>query len=284
VNDLDLFVPEKAQDGLIVIGKPICLTNRCIGISMHSGIPSSVVSRGSKMHVIWGEATDPEAEVPGVPTYVATYDRLTNTLGEPVLLGYASPPNDIHNTPSITIDSQGYLHVVVGTHGRPFQYTKSLVPNDIYRGWTEPVATAKGDLRQTYIGLVCGADDTLHLVFRLSLWDEEPFPGDWQNVLAYQRKRPGLDWEEPQVLVVPPLSDYSIYYHRLTVDRLGRLYLSYNYWSTSWFYRTDHRCDPVDAVSAGSGRPGTRHTPHIYGGWGRTLLLSPDGGDEWRLR
>jgi len=284
LNDLDLFLPEKTEDGMIVIGDPVRITDKCIGISMHSGIPSSVVTWGSKVHVIWGEATEPQDEVPGVPIYVATYNRMTGTLGEPILLGFGPPPNDIHNTPSITVDSQGYLHAVLGAHGRPFQYTKSLEPNDVYAGWTEPAAMSERDLRQTYVGLVCGADDSLHLVFRLSLWDQEPFPGDWQNVLAYQRKRPGQGWEEPQVLVVPPFSDYSIYYHRLTVDRLGGLYLSYNYWSTSWFYRNDHRCDPVDAVSAGSGRPGTRHTPHIYGGWGRTLLFSSDGGKKWELR
>ena len=61
------------------------------------------------------------------------------------------------------------------------------------------------------------------------------------------------------VLVVAPFSEYSVFYHRLTVDRKGRLFLSYDYWSTHWFYRTDH--------------------------WGdrRTLMMSPDGGTTWQL-
>ncbi len=42
-------------------------------------------------------------------------------------------------------------------------------------------------------------------------------------------------------------------------DRNGRLFLSYDYWSTYWFYRTDH---------AGSRR---------------AVLMSPDGGDTWKL-
>jgi hypothetical protein len=58
---------------------------------------------------------------------------------------------------------------------------------------------------------------------------------------------------------VAPFSEYSIYYHRLTIDRLGRLFLSYNYWSTYWFYRNDH--------------PGHR----------RALIMSADGGDAWKL-
>ena len=106
INDLELFVPRNEGD-TIVIGEPIPLTNLCIGLAMHSGAPNCIVSRGSKVHVIWAEATDPEVKVPGVPTYVVTYDREAKTLGKPTLIGYGAPPNDIHNTPSITMDSRG---------------------------------------------------------------------------------------------------------------------------------------------------------------------------------
>jgi len=60
-------------------------------------------------------------------------------------------------------------------------------------------------------------------------------------------------------LIVPPFSEYSIFYHRLTIDRAGRLFLSYDYWSTFWFYRNDH--------------------------WGnrRALLMSEDHGKTWKL-
>ncbi|NOX53100.1 MAG: hypothetical protein GXP27_01405, partial [Planctomycetes bacterium] len=77
--------------------------------------------------------------------------------------------------------------------------------------------------------------------------------------LAYQRKRPGQPWEPPRVLIVAAFSEYSVFYHRLTIDRRGRLFLSYDYWSTHWFYRNDH--------------PGSR----------RALMMSPDGGDTWKL-
>ncbi|MHC4178708.1 MAG: COG1470 family protein, partial [Planctomycetota bacterium] len=156
IHDLELLLPEKTDAGLS-LGEPILVSKQCIGLSAHSGIPASVVSRGGKVHVAWAEATDPEADVPGVPTYVATYDRKTCTLGKPALVGYGPPPNDIHNSPSITIDSKGHLHVLVGTHGRPFPYARSLKPNDAHAGWTEPAPVGEG-LRQTYIGLVCGGD------------------------------------------------------------------------------------------------------------------------------
>ena len=270
VNDLELFVPERTADGRIELGEPMFLSDMALGSSMHSGIPSSVVSRGAKTHVVWGEATDPGAstdDIPGVPAYVASYDRETGELGEPVFMSFGPPPNDVHNTPSIVMDGEGHLHVVVGTHGRPFQYLRSLEPNDPYGGWTDPVRTSEEDLRQTYVGLVSGADDALHLVFREWRSGEAFHDGRSWPSLSYQRKPAGEDWEEPKSLVVPPWPMYGIYYHRLTVDQEGALFLSYDYWSTMWFYRNDRR-----PGRAGPGR-----------GWGRAVLTSDDGGDSWRL-
>lgn len=257
LNDLELFMP-KIVDGRLVTGPPVLISRQSLGQSSHSGIPSCLVSRGGKVHVVWAEATEPAENVPGVPTYAVTYDRTTGKLGRPALVGYGAPPNDVHNSPSITMDSQGYLHVLTGTHNKPFQYTRSLQPNDASGGWT-PAEPVGQDLPQTYIGLVCGPDDTLHLAYRLWRYGEPPYPNSHHATLAYSRKRPGQPWEAPRLLVVPPFSEYSVYYHRLTIDRRGRLFLSYDYWSTLWFYRNDH--------------------------WGkrRSLLTSPDGGSTWKL-
>jgi len=258
LNDLALFLPKKGQDGALSIGEPVLLSKKCIGFSAHSGIPSAIVSRGSKVHVAWGEATEPDEKAPGVPTFVATYDRRNGTLCEPALIGYGPPANDVHNTPCITMDSQGYLHVLVGTHGGTFKYARSLKPNDADGGWTEAQDIRPG-LRQTYVGLVCDQDDALHLVFRLWRNDTTYFPASHYACLAHMTKRPGGAWSEPRPLIVAPFSEYSIFYHRLTIDRTGQLFLSYDYWSTFWFYRTDHW--------------GTR----------RALLTSPDQGDTWKL-
>ncbi|MEW6357617.1 MAG: BNR-4 repeat-containing protein [Planctomycetota bacterium] len=257
LNDLSLFLPEK-REGRIVIPESVLITRLCIGLASHSGIPATIVSRGSKVHVTWAEATDPEKEVPGVPTYVATYDRATSRLGKPALIGYGPPPNDVHNSPSITMDSKGFLHVVVGTHGRPFKYARSLEPNTADGGWTR-AEDVGADLSQTYVGLVCDRSDTLHLVFRLWRLPEQYFPAGQYASLAHMTKRPGEPWSKPRLLVVAPFTDYSVYYHRLTIDRRGRLFLSYDYWSTYWFYRTDH--------------PGRR----------RALLMSSDAGATWKL-
>jgi hypothetical protein len=257
LNDVHLFVPER-RDGQFVLGEPVPVTTLGIGISDHSGIPSAVVSRDGKVHLAWGEATDPKESIHGVPTYVATYDREMRTLGKPVLVGYGPPANDVHNSPCITMDSKGFLHLLVGTHGRTFKYARSLQPNDSAGGWTPAEEVGPG-LSQTYVGLVCAPDDTLHLVFRLWQGHGERFPTGSYACLAQMSKRPGEPWSAPRPLVVAPFTDYSIFYHRLTIDRRGRLFLSYDYWSTYWFYRTDH--------------VGSR----------RALLVSADNGITWRL-
>ena len=256
LNDLELFVPKKVN-GRIEIGEPILITKLCIGLSDHSGIPSSVVSKGSKVHVTWGEATDPDEQVPGVPTYCVTYDVETGELGTPALLGYGPPANDAHNSPSITMDGDGYLHVLIGTHGRPFHHCISKASNDAGGGWTEPLSAGE-KLNQTYIGMVCSADGTLHVVYRLWQWGE-PYPNSSHATLAYQRKQPGQAWEEPRILVRAAFSEYGVFYHRLTIDQAGRFFLSYDYWSTHWFYRNDH--------------VGNR----------RAMLMSPDAGETWKL-
>ena len=257
VNDLEVFLPEKTSRGLS-LGEPILVSDQCIGLSQHSGIPASVVSREGKVHVIWAEATDPDEDVPGVPTYVATIDRGTRRMGAPALVGYGPPANDVHNSPSITMDSRGYLHALSGTHGCPFPYARSLGSNTADAGWTEP-RDAWPDARQTYIGFVCDPEDTLHSAFRLWWNGTSYFPAGNYATLAHQQCPQGGAWREPRVLVVPPFSEYSVFYHRLTIDRIGRLFLSYDYFSTYWFYRNDH--------------PESR----------RSLMMSPDRGTTWKL-
>ncbi len=258
VSSLELILAEK-HDGKLRIDKPILIAEDSLGLGSHSGLATSVVSHGSKVHVIWGVATDPNAPGPGVPTYVVTYDREKQQFdGKPVLIGYGAPPNDGHNRPCILIDSKGYLHAMTGTHNAPFQYARSLQPNTAHGGWTEAQSLGEG-LRQTYVGLVCGTNDTLHLVYRLWCDDQKPYPQAVFAQLTHQRKPSGKPWEPPRPLVIPPFSEYSVFYHRLNIDRDGRIFICYDYWSTFWFYRNDQ--------------------PDNH----RATIFSSDGGRSWKL-
>lgn len=261
---LELLIPKKTSEG-IEWEEPVLISDKCLGISSHSGLPSSVVSHKDKIFMVWGEVSDvniSRKKIPGVPVFVRMYDKKIKTLTAPVLVGFGPPPNDIHNIPGLTMDSEGFLHVLTGTHGRPFQYTRSLHPLSVTDGWTraDPLLDPKIPYStQTYLGLVTGQDNTLHTIFRYWQHNTEPFPDTHYATLAYMSKKQGEEWSEPQILIKAPLSHYSNFRHRLTVDRKGRLFISYDYWSTYWFYRNDRKYSE------------------------RVLLMSSDGGKTWKL-
>ncbi len=269
-NDLLLYLPRRDGEGL-ELGEPVKVTDNCLGSCQHSGGPASTATLDGKTHVVWGEVADDDA--PGVPTYIATYDHATGELGDKVLLMHGAPVNDVHNVPAIVQDSEGTIHVVSGSHGQPFRYRRSLKPNDAYGGWTEAVdvlsadyisdkTDADGDGRQTYISLVCGADDTLHIAYRQwRLNADDYMPDNMYAALSHQSKPKDGDWSPAHPLVVPPVAGYSIYYHKLTVDRRGRLYLSYNHWTNDTSYQSDF--------------PDRYHH--------QAVITSKDGGATWKL-
>ncbi len=270
VHDLLLFLPQKDR-GELVLGEPVMVSQRCLGSCQHSGGPASTATRDGKTHIVWGEVTD--EDLPGVPTYVATYDHNAGQLGDKVFLAYAPPVNDVHNVPAICLDSEGYIHVVTGAHGQPFKYTRSVKPNDAYSRWTEPVEVLSagyiddttdedGRGRQTYISLVCDKQDALHIAFRQWRRSVDRHHAD-QNyaALSIQTKPKGEPWAPARPLVIPPVPGYSIYYHKLTIDRLGRLFLSYNHWTSDTTYQNEF--------------PDRYHH--------RAVLVSKDGGKQWKL-
>jgi hypothetical protein len=269
-EDLFLYLPQ-VQDGKLEMGEPVKVAENCLGSCQHSGAPASTATRDGKTHIVWGEIAPDDA--PGVPTYIATYDHKTGKVGEKVLLGYAPPVNDVHNVPAVCQDSEGYIHVVLGAHGQAFQYTRSLKPNDAYSGWTKiaPVLSTgyiddktgpAGRGMQTYISLVCGPDDTLYIAYRQ--WRrnvDAVHPNQMFAALSMQSKPKDGEWGPAQPIVLPPVAGYSIYYHKLTIDRHGWLYLSYSYWTSDTTYQDDY--------------PDRYHN--------RAIVVSKDGGRTWKL-
>jgi len=267
-HDLFLYLPKKV-DGKVVLGEPIKVAENCVGSCQHSGGPASTATRDGRTHIVWGEIAPDDAA--GVPTYVATYDQATGKVSEKVLLGYAPPVNDVHNVPAIAQDSQGFIHVILGSHGEPFQYVRSLKPNDasafteaetvLSAGYVDDKTDADGSGRQTYCSLVCGPDDSLYIAYRQWRRNVDKFhPDQIYAALSVQRKPKDRPWGPAQPIVVPPVPGYSIYYHKLTIDRRGGLYLSYNHW-TNHTYQQDW--------------------PDLY--HNRAMTTSTDEGRTWKL-
>ncbi|MFP3902664.1 MAG: BNR-4 repeat-containing protein [Armatimonadota bacterium] len=269
-QELLLYTP-RIEDGKLVVPEPLTVSDDCLGGAQHSGPPPTLATRAGKTHIVWGEVTDPDD--PGVPSYIATYDHDTGELSEKIFLGYAPPVNDVHNIPAVVLDSEGYIHVVTGSHGDTFMYRRSLEPNDVSQGFTEAVKVLDGGFvdsdtdedgegRQTYIGLVCDPDDTLHIAYRQ--WrkgvDEYRPNFTYYGALSYQSKPKGEPWSDARPLIIPPVGGYSIYYHKLSIDRTGRLYLAHSY-LTSHAYQEDF--------------PGLHDSA--------ALLVSKDAGKTWKL-
>ena len=151
---------------------------------------------------------------------------------------------------------RGYIHLVAGAHHRPFRYTRSVRPLDISEWkpevkvldsgfWTEDT-DSDGEAKQTYASLVCGADDTLHLVFRQMRRSKTGlFPLVAYFALSYQKRPLGEPWSKARLLAYSAAGGgYVNYYHKLTADRNGRLYLSFNVYrhrDTAKLYRVLRR-------------------------------------------
>jgi hypothetical protein len=91
-------------------------------------------------------------------------------------------------------------------------------------------------MNPTYIGAVLDENDDLHMFFRQ--WRREAqFTG---AELGYQQMKKGGEWKPQKAFAIAALPGYSVFYHRLTTDRAGRLYLSFEYWSTWSPYRESY--------------------------------------------
>ena len=203
---------------------------------------------------------------------VAAYDQATGTLGPAQEVAAARPINDDHTTPGIVADSKGGLHVLSGGHNTPFLYTWTATPGDattwsapepiLRTGYRAPGESAKG--RQTYVSLVCTPSDRLVVVFRQ--WRrgvDAVFRGQPYQTLAVQWLDPGGEWSDAQrIAYCSRHRGYAQYYQKLSVDRAGRLFLSFNYFR------------PKDW-------PRERRAANRY--HHRLILISEDGGERWRF-
>ena len=257
VHRLELFVTH-VVDGRLTVDAPVVVSENCVGTSDHSGITNAVAADGDQLFLIWGETSDPAKNDPGVPTYTATYDRAHGVLSAPVFLTYSPPVNDVHNMSTLLVDRKGNRHVIVGAHGKPFQYLYCPVGTE---NWTQAKPISSMD--QTYVGAVLDANDEIHLFCRTWRRDAQ-FPGTFEAALYYQHMKNGV-WEEQTPFALAPLPGYSIFYHRLTVDRRGKLYLSFDYWSTWSAYRDSY-------LTAEDKRRGNSR-----------LVLSSDDGRNWEI-
>jgi len=209
------------------------------------------------------------------PCYATTYDHRTGKLSKHIYLGLTRRDN--HNGPTISVDGNGYLHVLIGAHHANYWYMKSKHPNSTIDGFTEPVMignlSPKDQGDDTYQATVCDQNNTLHVVTR---WTSQ---GSYVFHLAYLRKKSGQDWEPRRLLVSPDRNNYINWHHRISCDRRGRLFLSYapaHYYLSSEYLEVYKRRWPDKLLPDFEKTRGTyQNNP--------CMLISDDHGDTWRL-
>ena len=176
---------------------------------------NKIVTFRGKTHVSWLNAK--------FDTMIATYDHGTGKWSEAVRVGDGV---DNHAGSALTVDSEGYLHIVFGPHGHPFQYARSARPDDA----TQWVKRPNFGRMATYPSLVCDDNDTLHIIYRMRT--------DLSRPLVYQRLPKGGSWSNPLWLARPPAGHkgYAAYHSSLAIGSDNALHVSYNI-----FYSNDPR-------------------------------------------
>ena len=151
-----------------------------------------IVTCQGRTHVTWLDSP-PE----GFRVKIRTLDHATGEWSGSITIGEAI---DNHGGPALTIDGEGYLHVVYFSHHHPFRYHRSVRPNDATE-WA-PLEQFGTDL--TYPTLVCGADGGLILLARRSFEDRP-----WE--LELWRKPKGAAWTRQGSLLKSQRLNYSQY-------------------------------------------------------------------------
>lgn len=283
VRTLAVAQPYFSGDG-IAVPDPTVVSVHCLGLSTGSGDATMAVSSGTGADIVYTETTATPAK--GSPVYVVRFDKLTGTMGARVRVAFSKPANDGHAKSGICLDAEGYIHVVVGGHGTPFQWTRSKSPGTPYAGWTTPLPVCSTGWRatptsvsqrgrQTYLALVCDAHDILHIAFRQ--WrrgTDHRFNGAWYGALATQRMEADGIWSDPKVVVVPPYSGYQLFFQQLGLDHRGQVFLSAACISGP-------EVKERKIALARRRQSGAGGQPPLY--LRRMLFVSADAGYSWRL-
>lgn len=168
-----------------------------------TGAGNKIVTFKGKTHVVWQKA----ARL-GYFNKVRTYDHADGQWSKEVSLNQGV---DNHARPVITVDHQGYLHVVMSGHNSTVTYRRSLRSNDASE-WGQVEEAGAG----TYPSIACGRDDTIFLAVRAM---------DQKGADFYVRPKDGK-WKKRARIVKrgDEYSGYAGFSTGLTVDREGTLH------------------------------------------------------------
>jgi len=305
---VSLYDIVRSEDGTLTIPPPVTVSPDASFLHpYHSGAGYSSARVGDVTYIVYGrsvpEKGDDGEDRPGAPQYVVAYNHLAGELSQPCLVGfghncYTEKP-DVHNGSAIVADSEGFLHVIIGAHQHNFWHVRSKTTAPATSAdWTEPVPLGlrrRYDCGLTYVALAIDSKDALHVIGRnMSRGTDNEgnaLPPDEMNMqrmtrtLDYLRATKQADgswkWEELGPLLVPFHRAYSIFYHKLTLDRHDRLFLTYYYYADQLSeeakaaYRARWPEEFTRELPEDAKFPVRAHDP--------VIIMSDDGGDTWQI-
>ncbi|HEX7008450.1 MAG TPA: BNR-4 repeat-containing protein, partial [Phycisphaeraceae bacterium] len=279
-SPITVIKPTKTASGGLSLGPATVAVNSSRARSgvLQAGQANATATVGDTTYLAY-LSLDPIQGLAGTPQFIMSYNNITGqTISSPRLIGGGgSGAPDAHNAPAIAVDSKGYIHAILGAHHGRFEYTRSNQPNSIDAGFTPPTFIGKNPSSggYTYISMVIDQDDTIHVVARYS--------GDNNRwALDYLRKKDGEPWEDLGHLVRTYHANYSTWDQRLTIDKLGRLFLRYSFYgdqltdAEAAAYRAKWPDEEISRISGSSYWNGIQHHDPV-------ILMSDDGGDTWRI-
>lgn len=171
---------------------------------------------------------------------------------ETVPTGYRADVADAHNTVSLGVDGDGYLHVAWNHHNVPLHYVRSVAPHSLELGEREAMLGAD-ESRVTYPQFFPLPEGDLLFLYR------DGGSGDGSLVLnRYDRRE--RNWRRVQDRLIDGEGERSAYWD-LTVDVSGTLHLAWN-WRETPDVASNH--DLAYARSSDGGQSWTRSDGSAY--------------------
>ena len=197
---LTLFFRGKFSTNFDPQNDPFVLSSSGCGRATAYVEANKIVSAAGKTYFSWLNSEGEDFAV-----YMCSLDHSSDQISDPVKIGNAQ---DNHGGPALTIDSQGYFHIVYYPHHQPLRYRRSLQPHDI-SAWTKE---QQFGIDGTYPTLICGPDDTLYCTVRRSN-AEHPW-----GVELFTKARNGV-WQPSQYILVSRSQGYSHFQESLAWSR-----------------------------------------------------------------
>jgi rhamnogalacturonyl hydrolase YesR len=187
----------------------------------------------------------------GDGTVVLARRTLGQDAWETVRTSYRGNVNDAHNTISIVVDSDGYLHVAWDHHGNTLKYARSLTPRSLQLGAPQPM-TGQREESVTYPLFHRLPNGDLLFLYR----DGRSGRG---NLVLNRYTTKSRTWAQIHANLIDGEGQRSAYPSAF-VDRKGVLHLAWN-WRDSADVATNHDLCYAKSADGGVNWTTTQGTP-----------------------